>query len=126
MIQALPLSSANPAKQIVAWLAELFAAIPGNWESISTALAVSIAAYLAITLVNRWRGTGADPSIWMQKESAAGTTSVMISGVYVTTFLLGAIAFFTWPLPVENTGVGVAMLLVVVFHYRLEKQEVTG
>lgn len=125
MIQSMiPTPAANAPKQIVAWAIDLLSSIPQNWESFSGIIAAAAATYLVVTLFQR-SNTDEDPSLRMQQSSAAGSTSVLISGVYVTMVLLGIIAFVTWPLPLERPIVGVAMVAAAVYHYYLEKREVS-
>jgi|GEM_PF-3582785 len=120
----IPTPAANAPKQIVAWVIDLLSSIPQNWESFSMIIAAGAATYLVVTLFQR-SNTDEDPSLRMQQSSAAGSTSVLISGVYVTMGLLGIIAFVTWPLPLERPIVGVAMIGAAVYHYYLEKREVS-
>lgn len=118
-----PATSAPP-EQLVASVIDRAASLPQSPESLGTILAVAAATYLVLTLFQRSK-TDEDPSLRMQQSSAAGSSSVLISGVYVTALLLGIIAFLTWPLPVERPIVGVGMVLAFVYHYYLEKREVS-
>ena len=121
MIQPQPLTASNPGQQAVAWLSDTVAQ---HWEGASIVVAVAAATYLVVMLFQR-SNSSEDPSMRMQQSSAAGSTSVLISGVYVTAGLLGIIAFATWPLPVEQPFVGIAMAGALVYHYYLEKREVS-
>lgn len=115
--------NANPAKQIVAWAAELLASIVHNWESASSALALVLFAVLVYVTLQRVMGEDADPNFSYVKESDAGSTTILVSGVHYVMALVGVIAFLQWPAVVGNPLVLAALLGFVALHYFVEKRE---
>lgn len=114
---------ANPAQQMFAWFVELLFQVVQHWETASLAGAFVLAAYLTYLTLARVRGEADDPSVSVSNESAAGQTSILLSGVHLVLVVVGAIAFLTWPAPIESPAVGIALGGVVALHFVVEKRE---
>ncbi|WP_136688656.1 hypothetical protein [Halorhabdus amylolytica] len=98
-------------------------AIP-HQTPIRFALATAIAVYLVLVVAWRIR-SDEDPSVRMQQSSGGGTVSILVSGAMVTALGMLAVIGLTWPLAVQNPVILAGMAVVVVFHYYLEKREVS-
>lgn len=123
MMQTLPLAT-NPIEQIVGWSAEFGYQVFDSWEVISTAIAFGLAVYLAFVLYERFQDDS-DPSVRLQSSSGGGSLSILLSGTHVTALLLAGIALLTWPLPIAEPFIAMAMVGVLATHYYLEKREVS-
>ena len=88
------------------------------------AVAVLAGIYLLWTLYQRLFVTDADPSITLSSRSDAGTTSMLLSGVYVTATAAVVIVAATWPLAMESVELLIALGLAVLVHYIVERREV--
>lgn len=119
------IAATNPVNQLVWWVAAMVEQVAANWGTVSQVLAVGLLVYALATLYRRARSDD-DPSIRVQHTSGAGSASLLISGVAVTALLVGAIALLLWPLPVENLGLGMFLVGLVIGHYLLEREEVRG
>lgn len=115
----------NPVQQIVWWGGEMVDQVGANWSVVSQALAVGILVYVLAILYRRMNDD-TDPSIRIQRSSGAGSASVLISGVTVTVVGVGAITLLLWPIPIQNLGIAVFLVGLVVVHYYIERKEVSG
>lgn len=112
----------NPVKQIILWMTTMVEQVVANWSTVATVLAAGVGLYLLLVLWRRLQSSS-DPSMRMQSSSAAGTTSVLLSGTHVSMLLAGVIGVLTWPAAIEEPAIGLLLVLAVVLHYYLEKRE---
>lgn len=112
----------NPIQQIMAWFGVAVSDIAAHWPTVRLVLVGGLSLYLFHVLVERYR-SDSDPSVQYRSETAAGSTSLTLSGTHVTLLIAGAIAVLLWPLPLANVLVGFVLFAVVVVHYIMEKRE---
>lgn len=85
-------------------------------------IALGIALWLVYALYRRTRDSS-DPAVRKWGSNALGSSSILLTGVYVTTLAVVGIAVLTWPLVRDTPLVGVALVGAVAYHGALEYRE---
>lgn len=116
-------SAANPVRQIILWLTELVRMVAANWGTVSTALAALFVVLVLWITAQRLFGNDADPNFSYTKQSDAGSTTILLSGVHYVIALVTVIALLLWPAPIERPLILVVLGGLVVGHYIVEKRE---
>lgn len=94
-------------------------------EAVMPAAVIAIVLYWLWVLLRRVRSSE-DSSVRKSISTGMGYLSVLVSGVYVSAALAGAITVLTWPLVIETPAVAVALAAGVAVHALLEKREDMG
>lgn len=112
---------ANPVTQLGLWFVGMLESLVAS-EMLRSVLAGVILVYLGWMLLSRVRDDS-DHSFRYSSESAAGSTSILVSGVHLTMLGVAAVGFLTWPQVLESRLFAAVLLLAVLAHYALEKNE---